>query len=445
MTTRNAGTGTERPASTGALGFGAEAARGPGSEVAPGRGSIYTESELRTLIERGEGQFLEFKSAWDRSGGQRKPLARRVLRDRIAEVVAAFANADGGVLLVGVEDDGRPSGHGYPEAAVDTMLTVPRIRLGPGVSCRPARRKLGEHEVLVFETLMAPEAIMVEGHGFPCRFGEQTVRASQETINARKQEARQVAYERRLDSEATREALDPELVRRFIERTPLSGRSGTEGLEYYGFIQRDQRGWQVTNAALLLFGRRDGFRWHPRADIRLFRVAGPAERHGLQWSARVIEVIRPPVLVALTEAGRIISAQVRRPQGSREHRCHGGEIPASAWEEALLNSVAHRDYDDQHRGVEVWFYDDRVEFRSPGGVVLPATEKALREGEGIHACRNPMLVRALTDARYMRDEGEGMARIRDEMEANSLPPPEIAVERGLFVIRLFNGTGGGES
>lgn len=328
---------------------------------------------------------------------------------------------------------------------METMLTIPGTRLGPGVSCRSARQRLGEHEVLMFRTLMTSEAILVEGHGFPCRFGKHIVRASQETINAKKRASRHVAYERRFDSEATLEALDPEFVRRFIERTPLSGRSDTEGLEHYGFIQRRQSGWQVTNAALLLFGRRDGFRWHPRADIRLFRVAGPAERHGLLRSARVIEVIRPPVLVALTEARRIISAQVRRPQGTRERRCHGGEIPASAWEEALLNSVAHRDYDDQSRCVEVWFYDDRVEFRSPGGVVLPATEKALREGVRIHACRNPMLVRALMDARYMRDEGEGMARIRDEMEANSLPLPEIAVERGLFVIRLFNGTGGGES
>lgn len=416
-----------------------------GNEAAPGPVLHYTESELVALIERGEGQFLEFKSAWDRSGDRATPLPRRALRDEIAEAVAAFANADGGVLLVGVEDDGAPSGHGYPEAAVDTMLAVPGTRLGPGVSCRTARKRLGGREVLVFETLMAPEAIMVEGNGYPCRFGAHTVQESQETISAKKRKARQVAYERRFDPEATLEALDAELVRRFVERTPLSGRPATEGLDHYGLIQRDRRGWQVTKAALLLFGRRAGFRWHPRADIRLFRVAGPAERHGLQWSARVIEVIRPPVLAGLTEAGRIISAQVRRPRGSREHRCDGGEIPASAWEEALTNAVAHRDYDDQGRGVEVWFHDDRVEFRSPGGVVLPATDNALREGAQLHACRNPMLVRALTDARYMRDEGEGMARIRDEMEANSLPPPEIAVEQGTFAIRLFNGTGGGES
>ena len=37
-----------------------------------------------------------------------------------------------------------------------------------------------------------------------------------------------------------------------------------------------------------------------------------------------------------------------------------------------------------------------------------------------------------------RDEGEGVARIHTEMRRNSLPPPEIAVEHGIFIIRLFN-------
>ena len=114
------------------------------------------------------------------------------------------------------------------------------------------------------------------------------------------------------------------------------------------------------------------------------------------------------------------------------------QIPPAAWREALLNAVAHCDYEDENRGVEVWFHEDRVEIRSPGGVVPPASEAMLREGRSTHSARNPVLVRALTDAGFMRDEGEGLARIRDEMAAKSLPPPEIAVEDGIFVIRLFH-------
>jgi hypothetical protein len=44
--------------------------------------------------------------------------ARRTVRDEIAAHVAAFANADGGVLILGIEGDGTVTGHGYPEEAI---------------------------------------------------------------------------------------------------------------------------------------------------------------------------------------------------------------------------------------------------------------------------------------------------------------------------------------
>ncbi len=73
----------------------------------------FSEAELRALLERDEGQFLEFKSLWDLSTGTRRLLERRKARELVAEAVAAFANADGGTLLLGMEDDGTPSGDAY--------------------------------------------------------------------------------------------------------------------------------------------------------------------------------------------------------------------------------------------------------------------------------------------------------------------------------------------
>ena len=96
------------------------------------------DSELRTILSRGEGQFVEFKSAWDRGSRPPKRLRRRALRDKIADVVAGFANADGGLLLVGIDDDGTPTGHGYSERDVAAFFEVPRRRLNPATDCRTA-------------------------------------------------------------------------------------------------------------------------------------------------------------------------------------------------------------------------------------------------------------------------------------------------------------------
>ena len=95
---------------------------------------LLSPSELQTILSRGEGQFVEFKSTWDRRAhAPPKPLWRRALRDKIADVVAAFANADGGLLLIGVDDDGTATGHGYADKDVDGLFAVPHRRLTPPV------------------------------------------------------------------------------------------------------------------------------------------------------------------------------------------------------------------------------------------------------------------------------------------------------------------------
>ncbi len=97
---------------------------------------LYTEAEIRELLARDEGQFHDFKSVWDRTTDQPRLLDRRMVRDWIAEYAAAFANADGGTLIIGVENDGTPSGHEYHDEAIEEFRNVPERRLRPAVACR---------------------------------------------------------------------------------------------------------------------------------------------------------------------------------------------------------------------------------------------------------------------------------------------------------------------
>ena len=109
--------------------------------------TLFTEAELRALLLREEGQVLDFKSLWDKSASPARLVERRAVRDWIAEYVAAFANADGGTLVLGVDDDGTPSGHGYPEEAIVEFLAVPERRLRPAVRCQIPRAVLDGKEL----------------------------------------------------------------------------------------------------------------------------------------------------------------------------------------------------------------------------------------------------------------------------------------------------------
>lgn len=109
--------------------------------------------------------------------------------------------------------------------------------------------------------------------------------------------------------------------------------------------------------------------------------------------------------------------------------------PTFAWQEAIVNAVAHRDYSLQGAPIEVWMYDDRMEIRSPGLPPAPVTIETLNRREPLHLSRNPLLVRVLTDLQYMRDMGEGIPRMFDEMDRAGCYPPRFELIGG-FVFQL---------
>jgi ATP-dependent DNA helicase RecG len=87
--------------------------------------------EFDWLRTREEGQFLERKGCYDRSDGKFKRRNVRDVADDVAETLMAMANADGGTLVVGIEDDGTVSGLDYPDDRVAVILEAPQL-----VSCR---------------------------------------------------------------------------------------------------------------------------------------------------------------------------------------------------------------------------------------------------------------------------------------------------------------------
>jgi ATP-dependent DNA helicase RecG len=400
---------------------------------------LYSIEEITALLDRDEGLFLERKSLWDQTPGQRRPLDRRRVRDQIAECVAAFANADGGILILGAEDDGEPTGHGYPEEAIEEFELVPRRRLRPPVSARSQRVMIEGKELVVFDVSASDRAVLIEGNGFPYRVSDSVVCESEEAINTRKEAYRRVGWEQIVRHEATLEDLDLSLARLVLARTARSNRSVEEVLQSYGLLHRAVGGYKITNAALLLFGKSPIVRWHPHADIRFFRVAGKERLHGAQRNVSQLGRLEWPVTRLIPEAHAFAKAQIRTSERLYDLFFREmSEYPEFAWQEAIINAVAHRDYGDQAAGIEVWFYEDRMEVISPGGLVAPVTLEALRERRPVHASRNPLVVRVLVEAGFMREEGEGIPRMFDETEAVLLNPPKFDEHEGRFHVSLFN-------
>ena len=250
---------------------------------------------------------------------------------------------------------------------------------------------------------------------------------------------REQSYERRLRPEATVDDLDFDLAASFLAGT-RDGRNGSavEQLEQYGLITPSDEGWQVTNAALLLFAREPADRWHPQAGIGVFRVTGTRRLPGRAGNVNRAGRAEPPLACAVDEIRRITRAHIRRSDALRDIFYRDlPEYPDEAWQEALMNAIAHRDYRMQDRRAEIWFFDDRMEVVSPGELPEPVTIDTLREGKAGAAARNPLIARVLADAGYMRAMGRGFGRMRASMAASFLPSPEISEKGKLFTVTLY--------
>ena len=141
----------------------------------------------------------------------------------------------------------------------------------------------------------------------------------------------------------------------------------------------------------------------------------------------------------IEQTHQVLTGQIRR--SSKLHDLFFREMPeypTFAWQEAIVNAVAHRDYGIEGRSVEVWLFDDRLEVLSPGGMLPGLTVQELKARKRLHASRNPRITRVLSELGIMREQGEGIPRMIEEMEASWLPLPEFSVDEHGFQVVLRN-------
>ena len=244
-------------------------------------------------------------------------------------------------------------------------------------------------------------------------------------------------FEKRIRQEATLADLDLDLAEAFLKPTPVGGRLVVDSLQHYGLIRNEGDDWRVTNAALLLFSKADDRRWHPRAGLRVTRVAGTQRLVGNQNVSDAAH-LDPPLAAAIGEVLRAAGRQVRHSEALRDIFFRDmPEYPAFAWREVIVNAIAHRDYAIDER-TEVTFFDDRMEVASPGGPLAPVTVEALNQGTSVHASRNPGLARVLADTGIMHGRGAGFARLLKAMSRSSLRAPRVVHRTGLFLVALHN-------
>ncbi|HEC34249.1 MAG TPA: hypothetical protein ENI37_05980, partial [Chloroflexi bacterium] len=357
--------------------------------------------------------------------------------ERLAETMVAFANADGGTIVLGVDDSGRATGQVYPDEVEEAIQAAAR-------QCRPVvHTEWHQEEIAGGFAFFIRVPRSTELHSLAD--GRVLTRTRSENRPLSGEEIRQLAvtkstgeYEAQVVPGARREDLDDEVIEEFLTRwQEKQSREWTRSLDDM-LVQMgalDEYG-RPTVAGVLLFGR-DPQIFLPQSGLVFVKFPGtePRGEDGLAGYGRREEVGGPlPRIIQRTWA--VIMEEMRTGAVVKGlEREEQTEYPPAAVREALVNAVAHRDYRLRGRRIEVRVFADRMEIISPGGLPGYITLDNIVEE---HFSRNPRIVAGLFQWGYIEELGLGVDLMIDEMTSAGHAPPHFRAEPYLFSVTLYS-------
>ena len=375
-------------------------------------------TELLQRIHQGEDSTLECKSA-----------QAKLKAEDIGRTLCAFANTFGGLLVLGVEDDGRISGIGDRKQADELQRQISQVAQGtmPSIPTNQQVVELESHRVLVvrIRPQMAGRPFLYEGRCF-VRDGNRTRPATHSEMGRLFVSAGDSYY----DEEAIEDTdIDVDLDRdAAVAILKLAYREFREdALHSYLAALEAVQGRQLTVGGMLLFGRA------PKEHImgaELHAIRFPGIEIGTTTQAN--DKFTGTLSSQLRSALDFIRAHVR-VMTSREGLERAATAPVvdeAVWVEALTNALSHRDYRSPS-STRLFVFDDRVEIINPGELLNRLTVDGIRLG-GVSQLRNPHIARVLSLTRGRDNAALGVPEIVRRLRDAGLPEPEFDLSQGAF-------------
>ncbi|MDZ4706045.1 MAG: ATP-binding protein [Saprospiraceae bacterium] len=354
--------------------------------------------------------------------------------------MVAFANADGGELFVGVEDNHSVTGIPYDQNKLSYLQTAAETYVMKDTPLPLKKAAIIDYnglKVAYFSVEKGSKYVHLTAKG-ECfqRRDRDSVPTSSESIRFIREEAVSREYDRQFVEIAQVTDLDIDLVKSVAHQVSKTI-SPENFLQYLELAEFDGNRLRLRKAALLLFAKNPG-KWHPRLQVRILKVRGTEEKTGEEFNVEEIEEVSGNIFSLIERSWEALKPNLTETRFSKDGLFKTQIIyPELACRETLINAITHRDYSIEGRGIEVRVFDDRLEILSPGKLLSSITIKDLEDLKGVHQSRNTYVARVLREFGYIRELGEGIRRIFELMQNNDLVKPKIESPNKSFIITLF--------
>ena len=401
-------------------------------------------TELMERIRNGEDSTLEFKRA-------------DVRNDEVAKELVAFLNLEGGIVLLGVEDDGTVSGttRSHLEEWISELC---RVKIEPPVIPVLSWTKDAEpgRHVLAVRVSLGPNKPYARVHNnrktYYIRVGKTTREASREELERMFQASGQLRYGLKPVPGADFGALDLRRLKDYFVRVTGGAVPNDDDVLGWETLLRNldlmttAAGGQhvATVDGLLLFGRVPG-RFLPQSGVRAVCYPGVEPDYATRADEDLRGVLTPLGTAdgSIGESGLVDRAWdfVRRntqPAARLEglRRVDRWDVPENVVREAVVNALVHRDYSIAGTDVMLAIYADRIEIESPGRLPNTVTVEGMKSG--LRYARNQALVNVMRDYGYVDARGMGVRnKIIPGMREHNGTEPDLIEKEHRFIVRLW--------
>lgn len=389
---------------------------------------------LEELCTQKENQVFDRKSARKDAKG-------------LSNHIVAFANADGGTLVIGVEDNGDVTGIDAYTNNINDILRVPFDYCKPSVrvmtetvECEDRDGKL--NHLLIITIPQSSELHANQQDEVYYRMGDKSKKLNFDERLQLMYAKGSRYYEDEPVFRSTIDDIDMEFVAEYCKKIGYTKSADEYIRQNKDYIVKHDGREEMSGAALLLFGT-DPQRFFPRARVRFIRYDGTEAKVGTQMNVIKDEVFSGRILDMVQQALDFVRSQIkeRTRLGDDGRFVTTPEYPEFAWKESIVNAIAHRDYSIKGTDIQIKMFDDRITVESPG--ILPGIVR-LNNLRTVHFSRNPKIAEFLHQYDYVKEFGEGVDRMFKEMENAGLPAPEYSDNAFMLNVTIRNGKASGE-
>ena len=357
---------------------------------------MHSATQIEEMLTRGESSFVEFKT-------------EDVHPQSLAEEIVAFANFKGGVILLGVGDDGEILGVGKKETA-DFVINVCRNALRPSLLPEIYWHRIEDKKILVVEVPPGEVPHSTTKGQYFIRMGSTKQIPTHAELLRLFQKKKLLHFDEMGVPGTSVDDLNLSVLEQYLERLsqsslPPDEQDRTRQLRAMGIVTSSQEDSLLTVSGLLTFGK------YPQQKFPSYEIRCGA----YQGSDVVSEVIQEKNCDG-NLADQIESAlafvRFHLPQDQRierdTQRSDRWSMPIPAVREAVVNAVCHRDYTIEGSAIRINLHPGRLEILSPGG--LP-NSLSIEELPYQQNNRNQAIASFLSGLGYAERRGKGMLQM----------------------------------